>query len=136
MYQEKFLLPALLLSLEKILKTIHDKLDGKNPFLILLFDDLQRIISDNGPIKVLSILQNALVELNHKWMNIMFVAIGAHDIFSQIQDHLDSAVRIFEPYELKPLSKEELKDAIVIPARNEGLNVTDKVIELIYEISE
>jgi len=66
----------------------------------------------------------------------MFVATGAHDIFSQIQDHLDSAVRIFEPYELKPLSKEELKDAIVIPARNEGLNVTDKVIELIYEISE
>jgi AAA+ ATPase superfamily predicted ATPase len=121
---------------EKILKTIYEKLDGKNPVLILLFDDLQRIISDNGPIKVLSILQNALVELNHKGMNIMFVATGAHDIFSQIQDHLDSVVIIFEPYELKPLSKDELKDAIIIPAEKEGVTVTDEVIELIYDITE
>lgn len=39
----------------------------------------------------------------------MFVATGAPDIFSQIQDHLDSAVRIFEPYELKVLSIDELR---------------------------
>jgi len=90
-------------ALEKILKTIYLELKGKNPVLILLFDDLQRIISDNGPSRVLSILQNALVELNIQGMNIMFVATGAHDIFLQIQDHLDSAVRIFEPYELKQL---------------------------------
>ena len=51
-------------ALEKILKTIYGELKGENPVLILLFDDLQRIISDNGPSKVLSILQNALVELN------------------------------------------------------------------------
>ncbi len=93
-------------------------------------------ISDNGPTKVLSILQNALVELNHKGMNIMFVATGAHDIFSQIQDHLDSAVRIFEPYELKPLSKDELRDAIIIPAQYEGVEVTGEVVERIYDISD
>lgn len=40
-------------ALEKILKIIYEELDGKNPVLILLFDDLQRIISDSGPIKVL-----------------------------------------------------------------------------------
>ena len=123
-------------ALEKILKTIYGELKGENPVLILLFDDLQRIISDNGPSKVLSILQNALVELNLKGMNIMFVATGAHDIFSQIQDHLDSAVRIFEPYELKHLSKEELKEAIVIPAENEGIKFDECVIDLIYELSE
>ncbi len=123
-------------ALEKILKTIYGELKGENPVLILLFDDLQRIISDNGPSKVLSILQNALVELNLKGMNIMFVATGAHDIFSQIQDHLDSAVRIFEPYELKPLSKEELKEAIIIPAENEGIKFDENVIDLIYELSE
>ena len=123
-------------ALEKILKTIYLELKGENPVLILLFDDLQRIISDNGPSKVLSILQNALVELNLKGMNIMFVATGAHDIFSQIQDHLDSAVRIFEPYELQPLSKEELKEAIVIPAENEGVEFDESVIDLIYELSE
>ena len=123
-------------ALEKILKTIYMELSGENPVLILLFDDLQRIISDNGPSKVLSILQNALVELNLKGMNIMFVATGAHDIFSQIQDHLDSAVRIFEPYELKPLSKEELKDAIVIPAENENIEFDSEVLSLIYELSE
>lgn len=123
-------------ALEKILKIIYEELDGKNPVLILLFDDLQRIISDSGPIKVLSILQNALVELNLKCMNIMFVATGAHDIFSQIQDHLDSAVRIFEPYELKTLSMDELKDAIIIPAENEGVEFSDEVIGMIYEFSE
>lgn len=123
-------------ALEKILKTIYEELDGKNPVLILLFDDLQRIISDSGPIKVLSILQNALVELNHKGLNVMFVATGAHDIFSQIQDHLDSAVRIFEPYELKALSMDELKDAIVIPAEKEGVKFSDDVIGMIYEMSE
>jgi uncharacterized protein len=123
-------------ALEKILETIYNELKGENPVLILLFDDLQRIISDNGPSKVLSILQNALVELNLKGMNIMFVATGAHDIFSQIQDHLDSAVRIFEPYELKPLSKEELKDAIIISAEEKDVECNGEVISLIYELSE
>jgi len=123
-------------ALEKILKTIYEELDGDSPVLILLFDDLQRIILDSGPNKVLSILQNALVELNLKGMNIMFVATGAHDIFSQIRDHLDSAVRIFEPYELKALSLEELKDAIVIPTGKKGVKFTDEVISLIYGMSE
>jgi AAA+ ATPase superfamily predicted ATPase len=123
-------------AIEKILKTIYLELEGENPVLILLFDDLQRIISDNGPNKVLSILQSALVELNIKGMNIMFVATGAHDIFSQIQDHLDSAVRIFEPYELKPLSAKEVKDAIVIPAEKENIEFSKEVIDLIYELSE
>ena len=123
-------------ALERILKSIYTELTGENPVLILLFDDLQRIIPNKGTNKVLSILQNALVELNLKGMNIMFVATGAHDIFSQIQDHLDSAVRIFEPYELKPLSKEEVNDAISIPADNEGVNFTEAVVDLIYEMSE
>lgn len=118
-------------ALEKILKTIYEELNGKKPVLVLLFDDLQRIISDTGTIKVLSILQNALVELDHKGMNIMFVATGVHDIFSQIQDHLDSSVRIFEPYELKPLPIAELRDAIMIPAKDEGVEVTEGVIESI-----
>jgi len=81
-------------------------------------------------------LQNALVELNLKNMNIMFVATGSHDIFSQIQDHVDSAVRLFEPYELQPLSYKELKDAIVIPAVREDVDFTDEVLGLIYEMSE
>jgi predicted AAA+ superfamily ATPase len=123
-------------ALERILKSIYTELTGENPVLILLFDDIQRIIPNKGTNKVLSILQNALVELNLKGMNIMFVATGAHDIFSQIQDHLDSAVRIFEPYELKPLSKEEVNDAISIPADNEGVNFTEAVVDLIYEMSE
>lgn len=123
-------------ALEKILQTIYGELKGENPILILLFDDLQRIISNNGPTKVLSILQNALVELNLKNMNIMFVATGSHDIFSQIQDHVDSAVRLFEPYELQPLSYKELKDAIVIPAVREDVDFTDEVLGLIYEMSE
>lgn len=123
-------------ALEKILKTIYLELKGKNPVLILLFDDIQRVISDTGPNKILSILQSALVELNLRGMNIMFVATGAHDIFSQIQDHLDSAVRIFEPYELKPLSKEELTDAIIIPSEKADVKFDDAVINLIYELSE
>jgi len=123
------------IALEKILKTIYGELSGVNPVLVLLFDDLQRIISDTGPIKVLSILQNALVELNHKGMNIMFVATGAPNIFSQIQDHLDSAVRIFEPYELKPLSKNEVRNAITIPTQKSGVKISEEAIESIYNIS-
>lgn len=123
-------------AIEKILKTIYEELNGENPVLILLFDDLQRIISDDGPNKVLSILQSALVELNLKGMNIMFVATGSHDIFSQIQDHVDSAVRLFEPYELKPLTFKELRDAVVIPAKKDGIMFDEDVIEIIFEISE
>jgi AAA+ ATPase superfamily predicted ATPase len=123
-------------ALERILKSIYNKLTGENPVLILLFDDLQRIIPNKGTNKVLNILQNALVELNLKGMNVMFVATGAHDIFSQIQDHLDSAVRIFEPYELKPLSKNEVNDAIFIPADNEGVKFAEEVMDSIYKMSE
>lgn len=123
-------------AIEKILKTIYEELNGESPVLILLFDDLQRIISDDGPNKVLSILQSALVELNLKGMNIMFVATGSHDIFSQIQDHVDSAVRLFEPYELKPLTFKELRDAVLIPAKKEGIIFDEEIIEIIFKISE
>ena len=51
---------------EKILNVIYDELDSDNPVLILLFDDLQRIMGNDETMKILSILQNALVELNLK----------------------------------------------------------------------
>lgn len=123
-------------ALEKILKTIYEELEGENPVLILLFDDLQRIISDSRPNRVLSILQSALVELNLKGMNIMFVATGSQDIFLKIQDHVDSAVRLFEPYELEPLTLEELRNAIIVPAKKEGVIFTEDVIKTIYYVSE
>ncbi len=59
---------------EKILNVIYDELDSENPVLILLFDDLQRIMGNDETMKILSILQNALVELNLQGKNIMFVA--------------------------------------------------------------
>lgn len=123
-------------AIEKILKTVYGELKGENPVLILLFDDLQRIINDSGPNKILSILQSALVELNIKGMNIMFVATGSQDIFLQIQDHVDSAVRLFEPYELEPLTLQELHDAVKVPAKKEGVTFTEDVIKKIYEFSE
>ena len=54
--------------------------------MILLFDDLQRIMDNNDSMKILSILQNALIELNLQGKQIMFVATGSEDIFSKIQD--------------------------------------------------
>ncbi len=102
---------------EKILNVIYDELDSDNPVLILLFDDLQRIMGNDETMKILSILQNALVELNLKGKNIMFVATGSEDIFNKIQDKLDSAVRIFEPYLIGPLSYSEVYDAINIPIK-------------------
>lgn len=102
-------------AIEKILKIIYKKIKGKDPVLILLFDDLQRILINEDTQRVLSILQNALTELNLQRLKIMFVATGAYDIFSRIQEHTDSAVRIFDPYELKPLTLKELSDAINIP---------------------
>lgn len=124
------------IALRKILETIHHKLKGEDPVLVLLFDDLQRIIVNEDTQRVLSILQSALVELNLRGLKIMFVATGSHDIFSKIQDHADSAIRTFDPYELKPLSKDEVKDAINIPSAKEGILFEKDVVQKIYEISE
>ena len=120
---------------EKILNVIYDELGADNPVLILLFDDLQRIMSNDETMKILSILQNALVELNLKGKNIMFVATGSEDIFNKIQDKLDSAVRIFEPYLIGPLSYGEVCDAINIPAEEQSLFFEEDVLKEIYELS-
>lgn len=120
---------------EKILNLIYDELDSDNPVLILLFDDLQRIMGNDETRKILSILQNALVELNLKGKNIMFVATGSEDIFNKIQDKLDSAVRIFEPYLIGPLSYDEVSDAIKIPIKKQNVIFEEDVIKGIYELS-
>ena len=120
---------------EKILNVIYDELDSDNPVLILLFDDLQRIMGNDETMKILSILQNALVELNLKGKNIMFVATGSEDIFNKIQDKLDSAVRIFEPYLIGPLSYGEVCDAINIPAEEQSVAFEEDVLKEIYELS-
>lgn len=120
---------------EKILNVIYDELDSDNPVLILLFDDLQRIMGNDETMKILSILQNALVELNLKGKNIMFVATGSEDIFNKIQDKLDSAVRIFEPYLIGPLSYSEVCDAINIPIKEQNVIFEDDVLKEIYELS-
>ena len=120
---------------EKILNVIYDELGADNPVLILLFDDLQRIMGNDETMKILSILQNALVELNLKGKNIMFVATGSEDIFNKIQDKLDSAVRIFEPYLIGPLSYGEVCDAINIPAEEQSVAFEEDVLKEIYELS-
>ena len=120
---------------EKILNLIYDELDSNNPVLILLFDDLQRIMGNDETRKILSILQNALVESNLKGKNIMFVATGSEDIFNKIQDKLDSAVRIFEPYLIGPLSYGEVCDAINIPIKKQNVVFEEDVIKGIYELS-
>ena len=120
---------------EKILNVIYDELGSDNPVLILLFDDLQRIMGNDETMKILSILQNALVELNLKGKNIMFVATGSEDIFNKIQDKLDSAVRIFEPYLIGPLSYGEVCDAINIPAEEQSVAFEEDVLKEIYELS-
>ena len=111
---------------EKILNVIYDELGSDNPVLILLFDDLQRIMSND---------ENALVELNLKGKNIMFVATGSEDIFNKIQGKLDSAVRIFEPYLIGPLSYSEVCDAINIPSEKQGVVFEEDVLKEIYELS-
>ena len=120
---------------EKILSMIYDELDSDNPVLILLFDDLQRIMGNDETMKILSILQNALVELNLQGKNIMFVATGSEDIFYKIQDKLDSAVRIFEPYLIGPLSYVELCEAINVPIKKQNVFFEEDVLKEIYELS-
>ena len=120
---------------EKILNVIYDELGSDNHVLILLFDDLQRIMGNDETMKILSILQNALVESNLKGKNIMFVATGSEDIFNKIQDKLDSAVRIFEPYLIGPLSYSEVCDAIIIPSEKQGVVFEEDVLKEIYGLS-
>ena len=120
---------------EKILSMIYDELDSDNPVLILLFDDIQRIMGNDETMKILSILQNALVELNLQGKNIMFVATGSEDIFYKIQDKLDSAVRIFEPYLIGPLSYVELCEAINVPIKKQNVFFEEDVLKEIYELS-
>ncbi|MDO5824076.1 MAG: ATPase, partial [Methanobrevibacter sp.] len=70
-----------------------------------------------------------------KGKNIMFVATGSEDIFNKIQDKLDSAVRIFEPYLIGPLSYDEVSDAIKIPIKKQNVIFEEDVIKGIYELS-
>ena len=123
------------IAFEKILNVIYYELDSDNPVLILLFDDLQRIMGNDETMKILSILQNALIELNLKGKNIMFVATGSEDIFYKIQDKLDSAVRIFEPYLIGPLSYEEVCEAINVPIGKENVSFEEDVLKEIYVLS-
>ena len=120
---------------EKILNVIYDELGSDNPVLILLFDDLQRIMGNDETMKIMSILQNALVELNLKGKNIMSVITTSEDIFNKIQDKLDSAARIFEPYLIGPLSYNEVYDAINIPIKKQNVVFEEDVIKEIYELS-
>ncbi len=66
----------------------------------------------------------------------MFVATGAYDIFSRIQEHTDSAVRIFNPYELSPLTLEEVTDAINILSKKQKIEFEPVVLKKSYEVSE
>ena len=120
---------------EKILNVIYEELDSDNPVLILLFDDLQRIMGNDETMNILSILQNALVELNLQGKNIMFVATGSEDIFYKIQDKLDSAVRIFEPYLIEPLSCKEVYEAINVPTKKQNITFEEDVLKEICELS-
>jgi len=120
---------------EKILNVIYDELESNNPVLILLFDDLQRIMGNDETMKILSILQNALVELNLQGKNIMFVATCSEDIFYKIQNKHDSAVRIFEPYLIGPLSYNELSEAINVPKKKQDVIFEENVLKEIYNLS-
>ena len=121
---------------EKILNVIYDELGSDNPVLILLFDDLQRIMGNDETMKILSILQNALVELNLKGKNIMFVATGSEDIFNKIRrQSLTQQLRIFEPYLIGPLSYGEVYDAINIPTKEQNVAFEENVMKEIYELS-
>ena len=122
-------------AIEKILEVIYGELKSKNPVLILLFDDLQRIMNNDETMRILSILQNALIELNLAGKNIMFVATGSEDIFYTIQDKLDSAVRIFEPYLINPLSYGEICEAINVPCEKLNVSFDEDVLKRIYELS-
>lgn len=65
----------------------------------------------------------------------MFVATGSEDIFNRIQDKLDSAVRIFEPYLIGPLSYDEVCEAINIPIKEQNVTFEEDVLKEIYELS-
>ena len=101
----------------------------------MLLASMNEIMGNDETMKILSILQNALVELNLKGKNIMFVATGSEDIFNKIQDKLDSTVRIFEPYLIGPLSYGEVCDAINIPAEEQSVVFEEDVLKEIYELS-
>ena len=125
-----------LTAFEKILNLIYEELKSDNPVLILLFDDIEKIMSNDEAMKILSILQNALLELNLDGKNIMFVATGSQDIFYTIDNKIDSALSIFEPYLIGPLSYSEVCDAINIPSKKRNIVFDEEVLKNIYELSE
>ena len=124
------------IAFEKILSIIYDELKSEDPVLILLFDDLQKIMINEDSLKILSIIQNALVELNLQGKNIMFVAASSDEIFFKVQDKLDSSLGIFEHYLIEPLSYNEVYEAINIAVKKENVSFSEEVIKEIYELSD
>lgn len=60
------------------------------------------------------------------------MATGSYYIFSRIQEHTDSAVRTFDPFELKLLSIKEVQEAIPILSEKENVSFTEGTIERLF----
>jgi len=124
-------------ALKSIFETIYDAGFKKKP-LVFLMDDLHRICGEKSEKSrtILSILSNVLLQMNQEGKKIMFVGTGTYDIFKFIREQDESSVRIFHPLEIKPLTREEVAEALTTSARKLDVRIDKGVMDNVYECSE
>jgi len=102
------------------------------PLIVFFLDDVQLASTE----ETLYILRNTFMELLDIECKYMLVVTGTSDLFSMFDDMAAPLTRFFNPTELKRLSVEDARDAIIKPLEQSSIKFSDDVVDKILEISE
>ncbi len=92
--------------------------------LVLFIDELQYVHEDQ-----LAALISALHRCAQEQLPVTMVGAGLPQLIGQMGEAKSYAERLFNFPEIGPLGKEDAKNAIVKPARNEGVEILDEAVD-------
>jgi hypothetical protein len=92
--------------------------------LVLFIDELQYVHEDQ-----LAALISALHRCAQEQLPVTMVGAGLPQLIGQMGEAKSYAERLFDFPEIGPLGREDAKNAIVKPARNEGVEILDAAVD-------
>lgn len=106
----------------------------KNTFLsiCIMLDEAEHLEGIEGS---WSFLRTVFSRLTENGLNYLLIVAGKLGLFSKIKEIFSPMERFFYPFELGPLSMDEVKEAITKPFKKIGRTVTQEVIDSIFKFS-
>lgn len=83
-----------------------------------------------------SFIRSVFSRLTENDINYLIIVAGKLGLFSKIKEIFLPMERFFYPWELEPLTKKEVEDALIIPFHKYEKNLTQEVTDVIYELSQ